>query len=148
MLVVPLSLFGAQELRLQPPKPPGLEKIALTNVLESIKTLIVLDVTVAIQSNGTNAETIAYYYLSIYQAFTNMPVTVNFVVTEIEKVPTPMHVEVSALRNVIVTMYSRAYDYRLRGDVSPIEWLPRIAETFAQSIRQGIIDGGKGNVLQ
>lgn len=141
------SLCGA-ELR-TPPLPPGTPvKVALTNVQSAIRTIVTIDVATAIQGGGNNAEVIAYYCRELVNTFAAMGTNGNFTPMEVERVPTPLNLDLSSLRTSILVMYTRAYDYRSKGDLPPVAWLASIAETFRQSIRQGIINGGKSNIIQ
>lgn len=131
-----------------PPLPPGMGvTVALTNVQSAIRTLIVPDVTMAIQAGGANAEAIAYWCRAVADTFASMRTNGNFLPTEIDRAPTPLNVDLSGLRTSIFVMYTRAYDYRSKGDLPPLEWLSRISVTFSEAIREGIKQGGKGNVL-
>lgn len=132
----------------EPPLPPGATtKVALTNVQAAIRTLLVLDVSTAIQTGAGNAEPIAYWCKAIADTFAGMQTNGNFLVTELDKVPPPLTVDLSVLRTSIVTFYGRAYDHRTRGDLPPLEWLAAIAKTFNDAIREGIRQGGKGAIL-
>lgn len=131
-----------------PPLPPGqVNKVALTNVQTAIRVLLVLDVSSAIESSPATGEKIAYWLRSVSDTFMAMSTNGNFLVTELDKVPDPLDLDVSALRGIIRTLYGRAYEYRTRGDLEPLAWLKEISRTFAESIREGIRQGGKSNVL-
>lgn len=131
-----------------PPLPPGTTtKVAVTNVQQAIKVLLVLDVSSAIESSPATGEKIAYWLRSVSDTFMAMSTNGNFLVAELDKVPDPLDLDVSALRGTIRTLYGRTYEYRTRGDLPPLDWLKEISRTFAESIREGIRQGGKSNVL-
>lgn len=142
-----LNAAIGENLRTQPPVPPGLQKVALTNVQNAVRTLITLDVSTSIQSGAAQAEAIAYYCRAVATTFSSMSTNGNFAVSEVEKVQTPLDIDLSALRGNILTLYGRAYEYRTRGDLPPLEWLKAVAHTFSEAIREGIKQGGKANVL-
>lgn len=131
-----------------PPLPPGqVTKVALTNIQSAIKTIVVLDVSTAIQTGAGNAEPIAYWCKALAESFNSMQTNGNFAVTELDKVPPPLTVDLSVLRASIITLYGRAFEYRTRGDLPPLEWLTQVSKVFAESIREGIRQGGKGHIL-
>lgn len=131
-----------------PPLPPGaVTKVAVTNVQQAIRVLVVLDVSTALQSNPVNAEKTAYWLRSVAETFAAMSTNGNFLVTELDKVPDPIDLDLSALRTTIRTLYGRAYEYRTKGDLPPLEWLKAVSATFSDSIREGIRQGGKGAIL-
>lgn len=131
-----------------PPLPPGATtKVALTNVQTAMRVILVLDTSTALQSNPVNAEKTAYWLRSVADTFAAMSTNGNFLVTELDKVPDPLDLDLSALRATIRTLYGRAYEYRTRGDLPPLEWLTQVSKTFAESIREGIRQGGKAAIL-
>lgn len=132
----------------EPPLPPGATaKVALTNVQAAIRTLLVLDVSTAIQTSPATGEKVAYWCRAVADTFSGMATNGNFLVTELDKVPDPLDLDLSALRTTIRTLYGRTYEYRTRGDLPPLDWLKEISRTFTESIREGIRQGGKAQIL-
>lgn len=151
LLIVSCATLHAavgENLRRLPPIPGELPKIALTNVQNAVRTLLVTDVSTEILSGAGNAEKIAYYYAAVAKAFASMETNGNFQVSEIEKVSTPLSSDLSVLQKNILTLYGRAYDYRTRGDLPPLDWLKAVAITFNEAIREGIRQGGRGHILE
>lgn len=137
-----------------PPLPPGQTvKTSLTNAQAAIRAIVEPGVTRSIQIGGNDAEGIAYYFRSIRGVFCAMATNANFsaehLIAEVDKLPSPLAPDTYFLdvKASIVTAYKLAYADRNRADVSPLEWLSKISETFCSSIWDGIQKGGKGNVL-
>lgn len=147
VIIAHAAVAGDIRLRTPPPLPGVVTKASVTNVQQAVRTLVVLDVSAAIQTGAGNAEAVAYWCRALADTFAAMRTNGNFTVTELDKVPPPLSVDLSALRASIVTLYGRAYEYRTRGDLPPLEWLTAVSRTFAESIREGIKQGGKANVL-
>lgn len=151
LTVVSLNAAVAQERQLRtPPLPPGMvQKVAVTNVQTAVRTLLVLDVSTAIQTGAGNAEAIAYWCRAVADTFASMQTNGNFLPsTVMERTPTPLNVDLSALQGAIVGLYARTYEYRSRADLPPLEFLSVIARTFNEAIREGIRQGGKGHIIQ
>lgn len=145
---VALNAALSDNLRLQPPMPPGLQKVALTNVQSAIRTLLVLDVSTAIQGGGGQAESIAYWCRAVADTCASMQTNGNFLPSEItNRAPTPLNIDLSGLQTSILGLYSRSYEYRGRADVPPLDFLSAIARTFTEAIREGIKQGGKAHIL-
>lgn len=149
LTVVSLNAAVAQDIRLRtPPLPPGIvTKVAVTNVQQAMRVILVMDTTTAIQSDPVNGEKIAYWLKAVAETFSGMVTNGNFTVAELDKVPEPLNLDLSALRTTIRTLYGRAYEYRTKGDLPPLEWLKAVSTTFSESIREGIRQGGKAAIL-
>lgn len=142
------AVAGDIRLRTPPPLPGVVTKASLTNVQQAIRTLVVLDVSAAIQTGAGNAEAIAYWCRLVATEFGSMQTNGNFLPTDLKnRAPTPLDIDLSALQTSIIGLYSRCYEYRSRADLPPLEFLSAIARTFNEAIREGIKQGGKAAIL-
>lgn len=155
-LLVSCIALHAAELRL-PPRPNEPVKASLTNVQQAIYALVVIDVAVTIQTHPNDAETLAYRFRAIADVFRDMSSNGTF---SVEHLRTSMSMEniseelapardsFEGVKTAMVTVYARCYSHRGRAGVSNLDYLAGISRTFSQAIREGIIKGGKANVME
>lgn len=151
------SFAIAAELRRTPPIPNQPVRASLTNVQQAIYALVVLDVAVTLQAHPDHAETLAYRFRAIADVFRDMSSNGTF---SVEHLRTSMSMEniseelaparesFESVKTAMVTVYARCYAHRGRAGVLNLDYLAGISTTFSQAIREGIIRGGKANVME
>ena len=146
-----LNAAAQNNLRRLPPIPGEPVKTSLSDVQAAIRTLVALDVAVTIQTHTNYAEPVAYHFRAVADVFKLMPTNGTFSVehlrAELAKLLPPAEVDLSGVREAIVTVYARAYAHRGRASIPNLEYLTGISTTFAQAIREGISKGGKSAVV-
>lgn len=148
-LLLSCVAIHAAEHRRTPPIPNEPIKASLSDVQTAIRTLVVLDVSVAIQTGAGNAETVAYWCRSVADAFASMQTNGNFLPSDLmNRTPTPLNIDLSALQGSIIGLYARTYEHRARAGVPPLDFLASVSKTFSEAIREGIRKGGKSAVVE
>lgn len=143
-----LSTAAGGDLRLIPPAPAratlaelkaSLEPIAINGVARAIRTANPPELT----------ESVWHYFREIGGIFvgmsTNGNYTPEFLTNSADRVPAPLTYDsrVVDVKLMLIALYKLAYADRTAAEVSPTEWLSKVAELFTASIDQGLKRSGR-----